>query len=234
MHDDDAPITAEPDGPEGYWTEADWERFMLENEKLMDRYEEAWKQNPDRRWDDPLDLYHKVHYDLDLGEEVESEPFTPSPAPETSQPSEPTAASDESEARSEEGELDDFRKLPVYQLAYAFSLAVLGYLKRFNHETHGENPLRDELRLHALRIAADIAGGHGLGYEEDTLCGNVVKNRWALSHAQETRRLLQLVVERDGPDPQIEALLTQTGPIIKAIEERIVELRAKVWWDKAG
>lgn len=234
MHDDDAPMTPEPEESGNYWTEADWERFMLENEKLMDRYEEVWKQNPERRWDDPLDLYHKVHYDLDLGEEAESEPLTPSPAPETPQPSGPTAASDESEERSEECELEDFRKIPVYQLAYAFSLATLDYLKRFDHEKHGENSLRDELCLHALRIAADIAGGYGLGYEEDTLCGNIVKNRWALSHAQETKRLLQLLIERSGSDPTLQALVAQVGPIITALKERIAELRSKVWWDKAG
>lgn len=51
MHDDDTPINPEPEEPESYWTEADWERFMLENEKLMDRYEEVRKQNPDRAWD---------------------------------------------------------------------------------------------------------------------------------------------------------------------------------------
>jgi len=75
MHDDDVPVTPEPWEPEPYWTEEDWERFMMENERLMDRYEQVWKDDPNRRWDDPLDLYYKVHYDLDLGEE----PARPSP-----------------------------------------------------------------------------------------------------------------------------------------------------------
>lgn len=58
MHDDETPIEPEFDEPEPYWTEAQWARFMLENEKLMDRYEQVWKDNPDRKWTDPLDLYY--------------------------------------------------------------------------------------------------------------------------------------------------------------------------------
>ena len=53
MHDEDAPVTPEPEGPESYWTEAEWERFMLENERLMDRYEKVWQDNPGKDWKDP-------------------------------------------------------------------------------------------------------------------------------------------------------------------------------------
>jgi len=129
-------------------------------------------------------------------------------------------------------EVDDFRQIPVYQLAYAFSLAVLDYVKRCDALKPGQDPLVNELCRHGLRIAADIAGGHGLGYDEETLCGNIVKNRWALGHAQEAERLLKMLMERDGPDPTSEALLAQLPPIIKALEERITELRAKVWWNR--
>jgi len=48
MHDDDVTLRPEPEEPERYWTEAEWERFMLENERLMDRYEQVRKDNPHR------------------------------------------------------------------------------------------------------------------------------------------------------------------------------------------
>ena len=224
MHDDDTPVTPEPELPESYWMEAQWEQSMLENEKLMDRYEQVCKENPDRRWDDPLDLYHKVHYDLDFGEEN-------GPQPPVAQ--EPTEAGQvfEPEEPIEDAELDDFRQIPAYKIAYEFSLSILDYMKQCGKEKSDQDLLRDELCRHALRIAADIAGGHGLGYDEETLCGNIVKNRWALSHARETQRLLQVLIEHDGPDVGLTALLAQTNPIIQALEERIVQLRAKVWWD---
>ena len=60
MHDDDQPIEQEPEQPERYWTEAEWERFMLENERLMDRYQKVWEENPGKDWKDPLDLYYKI------------------------------------------------------------------------------------------------------------------------------------------------------------------------------
>ena len=228
MHDDDVPMRFEPEEPESYWTEEQWERFMLENEKLMDRYEQVRKENPDRRWDDPLDLYHKVHYDLDLGEESEH----PAEPPE-SVSDEPSESSEE--AGGEEPELpekEDFHDISVYQLAYAFSLAVYDYLKRAESGRKELDPIHQQLALHGLRIAADIAGGHGLGYDEETLCGNIVKNRWALGHAVEARRLCDQLIERDGPIPDIAALQAQLLPIIKTLEERIAELRARVWWNR--
>src|SRR3989338_6627986 len=227
MHDDDVPVTPEPWEPEPYWTEEDWEQFMIENERLMDRYEQVWKDNPNRSWDDPLDLYYKVHYDLDLGGGPASPPSSQAPEP----PQEPPEAV-EPEAPEEDVEGDDFRQIPVYQLAYAFSLAVLDYVKRCDALKPGQDPLVNELGRHGLRIAADIAGGHGLGYEEETLCGNIVKNRWALSHTVEAKRLLRQLAERDGMTAELGELAAQLPPIIKALEERIAELRAKVWWDR--
>jgi len=225
MHDDDAPLMSEPEDSQRYWTEVEWERFMVENERLMDRYEQVWKDNPNRRWDDPLDLYYKVHYDLDLGEELASPPPSQTPEP----PEEP-AKDIESETPSEFAKMDDFRQISAYQLAYRFSLTVLDYVKVVGTGTPGADVLMDELCRHGLRIAADIAGGHGMGYEEEVLCGNIVKNRWALGHAQETQRLLRLRTERDGFHPDLTVLLAAIPPIIKALEERIATLRAKVWW----
>ena len=224
MHDDDQPLEPDPVEPERYWTEAEWEQFMLENERLTDRYRKVWEDNPGKDWKDPLDLYYKVHYDLDAPEEPKEdpgdEPAPAEPAPGV-EPEEPVI-----------DEKGDFRDIPVYQLAYAFANAVLDYLKRFEHEQRGQNPVREQFCLHTLRIAADIAGGHGLGYQEDTLCGNIVKNRWALGHAREAQRLLKLLTDREGADSTSEALRAQLPPIMKTLEERITELRAKVWWDK--
>lgn len=227
MHDDDVPVTPEPEELENYWTEAQWEQFMWDNEKLMDRYEQVMRGNPDRVWRDPLDLYHKVHYDLDLGEEREPEP---SGEPELAEVEDIYAS--EGPVEPAEAERDDFRQIPAYKLAFEFATAALEYLKRFESEKAGRDPLRDEFCRHALRIAADIAGGHGLGDDEGALCGNIVKNRWALNHAQEARQLLQQILEHEGPHLELTALLRQLPTMITLLQERIAELRAKVWWDR--
>ena len=230
MHDDEKPVEPEPEEPESYWTEAQWEQFMLENERLMDRYEKVWRDNPWKDWKDPLDLYYKVHYDLDASaQEDEGEAGQPDVNAESHDPEE------EGDAPSlvpVDSARDDFRQIPAYPLAFAFAHGALDYMKRFEHEQRGQNRLREQFCLHALRIAADIAGGHGMGYEEDSLCGNIVKNRWAMGHAQEAERLLKMLIERNGSDPASETLLAQLPPIIQALEERVAELRAKVWWDR--
>ena len=109
MHDDDVPVTPEPWEPEPYWTEEDWERFMMENEHLMDRYEQVWKDHPNRRWDDPLDLYYKVHYDLDLGEEPArpSPPRPPAPSEEPTHAVEPEGPELPTENRQGDSHLGD-------------------------------------------------------------------------------------------------------------------------------
>jgi hypothetical protein len=206
MHDDDAPVTPEPVEPERYWTEAEWEQSMLENERLMDKYQKVWEEQ----------------------EVVEGPAQEPEAAEASGEPKEDDAPLLEPGDR----EIDDVREIPAYQLALGFAHAALDYMKRFEHEQRGQNPLREQFCLHALRIAADIAGGHGMGYEEDVLCGNIVKNRWALGHAQEAARILKVLMERDGSDPESSALLAKLPPIIKALEERIAELRTKVWWDR--
>ena len=228
MHDDEGPVRPEPEEPEGYWTEARWERFMLENERLMDRYEKVWRDNPGKDWKDQLDLYYKVHYDLDAPEEKEAEPGDVSTVPSEPEEEERDAPAPEPTER----ELDDFRQIPVYQAAFEFAHGALDYMKRFEHEERGQNPLREQFCLHALRIAADIAGGHGMGYEEDVLCGNIVKNRWALSHTVEAKRLLSQLAQRDGMTPELGALEVQLLPIINALEERIASLRVRVWWSR--
>lgn len=227
MHDDDVPVTPEPWEPEPYWTEDDWERFMVENERLMDRYEQVWKDHPDRRWDDPLDLYYKVHYDLDLGEEParSSLPRPPVPSEEPTHAVEPAVP-------GPPDEVDDFRGITAYQLAYAFSLGLLDYLKRFHTRQPGRDLLVEAVCRHGLRIAADIAGGHGLGYDEETLCGNIVKNRWALNHAQEAQQLLIQLAQRESAAPELAALQAQLPPLITALRNRIASLRTKAWWSK--
>ena len=55
--------------------------------------------------------------------------------------------------------------IPAYRLAFTFALGMHTFLERLGKER--SDALSQELYLHAIRIAADIAGGHGLGYDDD-------------------------------------------------------------------
>lgn len=233
MQDDVPLIPNKMEEPGRYWREEEWERSLLENERLMDRYQKAFEEDPERRWDDPLDLYYKVQHGIDFGKDVkfpekarEAEEERPeSGGGSSEEPWHGVSVEDDPASLR-----DDLESIPAYRLGLEFSMAIHDYLK--GSETGGswEDPLRMEFYRHALRIGAEIAGGHGLGYEEDTLCGNIVKNRWALGHAREAARLLQILLQGDGSSESLKNLLSMVHEVQKEIESRVVELRRKVWW----
>lgn len=209
-----------------YWTEKEWEKHLEENERLMDRYEQAVNEKPERDWDDFLDLYYKVHHGIDLGEELSAMAQSSFPEDESAENPSIQEAADEFPAVEEDDDLD---KVEAYRLAYDFSLSVLGFLKKAELRRE-EDPLMQGLASHGLKVAADIAGGHGLGYDEDALCGNIVKNRWALGHLNQTRKILKELIERDGGNPVLHVLMEKSGVLEKSLEKRIADLRSQVWW----
>lgn len=240
MHDDED-LEEKFEEPEKPWTEEQWEKFMLENEKLMDKYQKVWDEDPERKWKDPADLYMKAHYGLDLGEDM--------PEPETGEEEETeeeplfenesekaNLISKEEDEEEAEAHSDDsvqgFRKVSAYKTAFQIALKVLEALKKIKPKEAAEEALRREFSFHALRIAADIAGAHGMGYEDEVLCGTIVKLRWALAHAENASKLLEsLQTKYPGQSewPEIKEKLQQ---VQVQLQLRIAELRAKVWWDK--
>ena len=224
MNDDDS-LEKEAPEPERYWTEEEWERSLLENEKLMDRYEEVREQNPEREWRDPSDLYMKVHHDIDLGEEFDGreKELEEKEEIEEEPPFEPEPSPSEKDARDCD---DDIERIAAYKLAFEFAMAVHNYFKKHWKEELPREHILYQLDFHALRIPADIAGGDGLGYEPDTLCGNIVKNRWALAHAEKAEQILLSFPASEDLRP----LLEKVKPVKLELQNRIAELRSRVWW----
>lgn len=223
VHDDETLPSDEFLLPDKYWSESDWEKFLIQNEKLMDRYQAVIEENPERKWDDPADLYIKVHHGIDLGHDF------PKPSPDMEEFE--VDESEESGSVLEDDEPSPMEVLdnsPVYQSALEFSLALTHWAKE--HEVPENSPeaqAMSELCFHGLKIAADIAGGIGLGLDEDSLCGNIVKHRWALTHAKETSKRLA----RLAPSfPDLQSLQTSLADLESALEKQIAEFRTRVWW----
>ena len=174
MHDDEG--MKEPfESPEPYGSEAEWEKHLLENEKLVDRYEKIWNENPERRWEDPVDLYFKVHYGIDLGGEIKEISLG---EPSASEESESEKFADDSNIEEKGRPMhDELKNISAYRWAFNLALEAHDYLKALNAEDPENDAFIKSFAHHAFRIAADIAGGDGLGYEEDALCGNIIKNR---------------------------------------------------------
>lgn len=205
-----------------YWSEKEWEKRLLEKEKLVDRYERAFNEIPERRWQDPLDLYYKIHHGLDFGRELEDKA-------EEIIPDLKTSGIDKDEPQ-EEHPLEEISKdqqglqaIPAYKLSFSFVLELGNYLMKSNLD----ESVRKELLHHGFRIIASIAAGDGLGYHEEVLCGNIVENVWALKHAQ---KCFQILKGLPPDDPKIKDFIPRAGQIIEELKARVSELRSKVWW----
>jgi hypothetical protein len=77
-----------------------------------------------------------------------------------------------------------------------------------------------------------LAGGHGMGYDDDALCGNIVCCKRSLAGADQCLRGLRALRDRGVAQPEVIDPLIQEGEQVrKLVEERIAELRSRVWWE---
>lgn len=81
----------------------------------------------------------------------------------------------------------------------------------------------------ALAVVAHLVGGHEIGYDDHSLCGNIVKCRWALVECRSCEESLAYVVTRMRR-PEYAGLLDRCRALCGAIEERVDQLRQRVWW----
>lgn len=237
MHDDERKDNTDWER-ETYWNESRWEQSLRDNEKLMARYEAIWNENPHRYWDDPLDLYMKAHHGIDLGD------FTPETS--STDPGDQVCLEQESKkmisdletdtdndiptTASREKILDELDSISAYHLALDLSSATIDFFQKHPPDVISQESLQREFSFHILRTAADIAGGHGLGYDEHGLCGNIVKNRWALDHTREAWRLAGALIVNTQAEPDLKSLTEKLAQLENHLEQRILELRTKVWW----
>jgi hypothetical protein len=203
------------------------------NEKLMDKYMAVLGDNPDwDKWKNPEDLYNKVHFNIDppvrdeaeeeIEPEAEEEPEEASDvdwigeANEAAQPVVEDATDDEDEDPGVNGDYAATAKQAREFACHVFDLEKLP----------GNAEL---LYLSAGKVGANLAGGHGLGYDEDSICGNIVKCRWALSDCEFCREMLEQLHAQTG-EAKFATLVEESRRLGDSIRERIARLRQRVWW----
>ena len=205
-----------------YWSEKEWEKRLIEKESLVDRYEKVFKEFPERHWQDPLDLYYKIHHGLDFGNELQQKAEEVIPEPETHQ-TDAKAFQEESPSEEISKDQEKLHDIPAYRLSFSFVIDIGNYLIKSSLDESTEK----ELLHHTFRIIASIAAGDGLGYHEKVLCGNIVENVWALEHAQ---KCLLILKGLPPEDPKIKDFTQHAEKIIEELKNRVIELRSKVWW----
>jgi hypothetical protein len=230
---DEEPLDAERPHDEAWWVSE-----LHRNEKLMDKYMAVLGDNPDwDKWKNPDDLYNKVHFNIDPPERAEDD--EDKFEEETAQADDAEKPDDTEEFLAEVNEADeDVLNDPnwedpdedpevnedypgIAKLAREFACRV------FDLEAVPGNA--ELLYLSAGKIGANLAGGHGLGYDEEFICGNIVKCRWALSDCEFCREMLEQLHQQTGNDAYAE-LAAECRRIAEVIGERIARLRKRVWW----
>jgi hypothetical protein len=207
--------------------EAWWERELHRNEKLMDKYLAVLADNPDMsKFKRPEDLYNKVHYGIDPPEDREDTFDDEADADDdvagnADEPMDAEPISDDDPDPFENDPPDNEGYPEIARLSRDFAVKVLTL------EDRKEIP--EILLLSAGKVGANLAGGHGLGYDEDSLCGNVVKCRWALADCEFCLEMLEQLARKTGR-PEYHDLFHRSVKLAQAIRERVTRLRARVWW----
>ena len=114
-------------------------------------------------------------------------------------------------------EIAEYRQ--VYRRAFDFGVRMIKL------ESLPEESV--DAQVAAGKIGANLAGGHGLGYTEDTLCGNIVKCRWALAECEFVLDTLEFLASRTG-QAEFAELLADGRRLHELIVDRIAKLRRKV------
>ena len=124
---------------------------------------------------------------------------------------------------------DQIRFIPAFRLARDFVAEI--------HSVCPSTPPGETWgRLHAEAegVAFHIASGHGLGYEDSHICGNIVKCRDALHSIERSIALLQRLRGAANPSSDVDGLLGSAVFVRQALEDRIATLRNRVWWDDSS
>lgn len=178
------------------WDEHRWEAFLRESDRHVDRTMDlvfafmADHPPPERAdaaarraWEDDLRAYikrrgweaedHVLAFLLSADDEPDDDPDA---VPELPAAFDAPAGDD-----AEDEPARDVRTVPVYQQSLALTTRVLDWANVLPGEE--KDSALVQFCSHATQIPANVAKGHGIGYEQDTIGGNIACVKRALSAA---------------------------------------------------
>ena len=124
---------------------------------------------------------------------------------------------------------NDVRNIIAYKKSYKLYITLSKYFKN----RKGVNADEDVLEAISASsvIPAKIAGGHGMGYEKDTLCGNIANCKRSLKNARKCIYMLEIVrAKATCPDSDINVLISDAINVEREVLKRIEYLRSRIWW----
>jgi hypothetical protein len=213
-----------PDFEREFWDEDDWERFMDEQDRKVDelvRLDEIFLNSGmesrdlelmgiepcDKNCTECEERYSCWEYQEQLAEESRKATGAPE--------------------RERKSRLDEFREIPVYGMCFEFGVAAMKWLHHIPVENRETEPAFRKLGENCGIPGAKIAGGHGMGYSPDTICGNVVKCKKAAAALTASIEALGVLSEREDTAEKASKLKQEAEAALKELRVRIEELRAE-------
>ena len=125
--------------------------------------------------------------------------------------------------------LQGARKIPVYRSAVRLSQAVNEFTLEI-YEAKKGRPEIDRLHHKANLIAAKIASGHCLGYDQEFLEKNIRLCREAKEASEDCENALSLLLEHEFEILTVLSLREMVRDIIKEVSAWIKELENQIYW----
>ena len=218
------------------WDEDDWEQFLLRQDALNAKYQELYetlRHHPERdeiiaremNWNLPAEVDEAD----DLLDDDEDE------GPDDLDLDLALGCDEEScegcDAYGDEDDLHGLGDTPAYALAHEFADDLeQQFAPRALDRPEAEDSIAAVTRA-AYDVSARIVNGHSIGYERETLCGNIACCRRALASLNECiDGLLCLVKDGICSQEDIVAFLRRGKELGDSISQRIEGLRSRVWW----
>jgi len=123
----------------------------------------------------------------------------------------------------------DIKNITAYKKSYDLYIKLSKYFKNRKGMDTDEDVL-DAISASSM-VSAKIAGGHGMGYEKDSLCGNIANCKRALKNAGICIYSLEIVrATSTFPDSDINILISEAIKVEREVLKWIEYLRSRIWW----
>jgi len=128
-----------------------------------------------------------------------------------------------------ERNVEDVRKISAYKKSYEFYMRLSKYFENCNEVDIDEDVV--EAISASSMVPAKIAGGHGMGYEKDSLCGNIANCKRSLKSSKVCVCLLEIVRAKSTfPESDINSLIGEAIKVEHEVIKWIEYLRSRIWW----
>lgn len=187
------------------WDEHQWEAFLKKDDERVARYMKLLNRflashpmpksddpREDQAWKDAFSAY-LIQHGLSL-DDLEPSHFKDDAEEADDEGGLAFEMSDEALALEDTPDaFDSFRQLPVYQMAHGLTLEVLSWSDGL------PGSIKDSVLVqfcsNVMQISANIAKGHGMGFDKDVLGGNIAclkRGIQAANHALELLREMKV------------------------------------------